>query len=588
MVTHQHLIPIPGSQRPAVSGARVLRKADPVQRIQVSIYARRNPNRHARALPSLDELNAALPGNRRYFTDAEFNEAYGADPADLKKIEAWARASNLKVIEASVPKRRVLVEGTIEDISKAFGVQLNEYEHPRTGRFRGREGELFVPAEVHDLIEGVFGLDTRQVGRSRRRRCGAAPIRWDSLKPAHTPLTRANVSNPWPGTFFPPEVATLYDYPPELDGSNENVAIFAFNGGSIGDPRGGYNLKSLKTYFEQVLGGRTPSITDVVVHGPGNDPGPDTQQSSNQGDATGEVMLDMCTVGALAPGAKLFMYFTVFTSQGWVDALHEAITDNNGISIISISYGNPEDDPNGAWSKMGVKVVNSALEAAAAKGITICCASGDDGSTDQASDGRAHVDFPASSPNVLGVGGTRLKSSGGSKPAIADESVWNDLLQGEGAGGGGISAVFTRPAYQNGAGVPPSANPPHLIGRGVPDVSAVADPQTGVVIMHVDGHHLEPIGGTSAAAPLWAALIARLNQGLKARCGFLNTILYTKLANGVLNDITEGNNGAYSASPGWDACTGVGTPDGRRLLQALTGKTARSARGPATVKKVAR
>jgi kumamolisin len=582
------MIPIPGSQRPAVSGARLLRKSDPNQRIQVSIYARRNPNRHARAFPSIDELNAALPGNRHYFTDAEFNEAFGADPADLKKIEAWAKAGNLKVLEASVPKRRVLVEGTIDDISKAFGVQLNDYEHAKTGHYRGREGELFVPPEVHDLIEGVFGLDTRQVGRSRRRRSGAAPVRWDSLKPAHAPLTRANVSNPWPGTFFPPEVAELYDYPAELDGSNESVAIFAFNGASFGDPRGGYNLKSLKTYFEQVLGGRTPSITDVVVHGPGNDPGPDTRQSSQQGDATGEVMLDMCTVGAVAPGAKICMYFTTFTSQGWVDALHEAITDNNKISIISISYGNPEDDPHGAWTKMGVRVVNSALAAAAAKGITICCASGDDGSTDQAADARAHVDFPASSPNVLGVGGTRLESSGGSKPSIASESVWNDQLQGEGAGGGGISAVFTRPAYQNGAGVPPNANPPHRIGRGVPDVAAVADPQTGVVIMHVDGHHLEPIGGTSASAPLWAGLIARLNQGLKARCGFLNTVLYTKLAGGVLNDITDGNNGAYNAGDGWDACTGLGTPDGRRLLQALTGKTPRATRGPATVKKVAK
>jgi len=274
-------------------------------------------------------------------------------------------------------------------------------------------------------------------------------------------------------------------------------------------------------------------------------------------------------VGSVAPGANIFMYFTEFTSQGWVDALHKAITDDNAISVISISYGNPEDDPQGAWSKMGVRIVNQAFQAAAAKGITICCASGDDGSSDQVAQG-AHVDFPASSPFVLGVGGTRLVAASGTPATIAKESVWNELLQEEGAGGGGISSVFTKPAYQNAVKVPTSANPPHRIGRGVPDVAAVADPETGVVVMHVDGTQLEVIGGTSAAAPLWAALIARLNQGLGARCGYLNPVLYAKCASGVLRDITIGNNGAYSAAPGWDPCTGLGTPDGQRLLHALS------------------
>jgi kumamolisin len=366
----------------------------------------------------------------------------------------------------------------------------------------------------------------------------------------------------------------LYSYPANLDGSKQNVAIFAFNGAPSPDPRGGYSLAALNTYFEQVLGGKTPTITDVVVQGPGNDPGPDSEVSDEQGDSTGEVMLDMCVVGSVAPGAHIFMYFTEFTSQGWLDALHEAITGENSISVISISYGNPEDDPQGAWSKMGVRVVNQAFQAALAKGITICCASGDDGSSDGVGDGAsnaAHVDFPASSPFVLGVGGTKLVATSGAPPTIAEETVWNELMQDEGAGGGGVSSVFTKPSYQNCARIPPSANPPHRIGRGVPDVSAVADPVTGVIVMHVDGQELEPIGGTSASTPLWAALVARLNQGLGAKCGFLNPLLYTKCATGVLRDITSGNNGAYSAEAGWDACTGLGSPDGQRLLHALSG-----------------
>jgi len=107
-------------------------------------------------------------------------------------------------------------------------------------------------------------------------------------------------------------------------------------------------------------------------------------------------------------------------------------------------------------------------------------------------------------------------------------------------------------------------------GRGVPDVAADADPYSGVVVMHINGKQLEPIGGTSAATPLWASLIARLNQGLNARCGFINPTLYTKCEHGVLNDITTGNNGAYAAGPGWDACTGLGTPQGQNLLKALS------------------
>jgi kumamolisin len=560
---------IPGSRRPSIPEAKLLGKSDPAQRIKLSIYARQNPNPPEATVHSLDVLSTDLPRSRKYPTSAQFNSVYGADPADLEKIVAWAKANKLEVVESSVPKRRVQVVGAIQDIERAFSLQLNEYEHPTDGRYRGREGDIHVPAELLGIVEGVFGLDTRRVGRSRRRRSKLRSVRLDKLQP--------NSSNPFPGAFFPPLVAQLYNYPsnlngsnPILDGSNQNIAIFAFNGTPDPDPRGGYSLAALQTYFGKVLNGQTPNITDVVVQGPGNDPGPDTPASEKQGDSTGEVMLDMCVVGSVAPGAHIFMYFTEFTSQGWVDALNEAIAGNNDISVISISYGNPEDDPRGAWTKMGVRVVNQAFQAAAAKGITICCSSGDDGSGDGESKG-AHVDFPASSPFVLGVGGTKLVAANGAPPTIASETVWNEITQDEGATGGGISAVFTKPSYQNGVDVPASANSSHQIGRGVPDVSAVGDPETGVVVMHIDGTHLEQIGGTSASTPLWASLIARLNQGLGANCGFLNPVLYTKCANGVLRDITVGNNGAYSAGPGWDACTGLGSPDGQRLLHTLSG-----------------
>jgi kumamolisin len=560
-----HAFAIPGSRRPSIPQAKILGRSNPAERITVSIYARQNPHPPDATVRSLDALRTGLPAQRRYLTTEEFNAVYGADPADLQKIAAWAKANQLDVVENSAPTRRIQVQGSIQNIERAFSVELNEYQHPQDGQYRGREGEIHVPAELFGIIDGVFGLDTRRVGRPRRRRVTTRRVSLDSLDTAS--------ANPFPGSFFPPQVAQLYSYPANLDGRQQNIAIFAFNGAPSPDPRGGYSLPALTTYFEQVLGGKTPALTDVVVQGPGNDPGPDSEVSEQQGDSTGEVMLDMCVAGSVAPGAHLFVYFTEFTSQGWLDALHRAITDDHAISVISISYGNPEDDPQGAWSKMGVRVVNQAFQAAMAKGITICCASGDDGSSDGVSSG-AHVDFPASSPFVLGVGGTTLVAAGGAPPAIAQETVWNEIMQDEGAGGGGISSVFTKPSYQNCAKIPPSANPPHRIGRGVPDVAAVADPNTGVVVIHVDGRQLEPIGGTSASTPLWAALVARLNQGLGAKCGFLNPLLYTKRATGVLRDITAGNNGAYSAEPGWDACTGLGSPDGQRLLHALSGGAA--------------
>ncbi|MBB5402655.1 S53 family peptidase [Paraburkholderia youngii] len=560
-------IAIRGSNRVAVPGATKLRGPDPSATIRLSIFARRNPHPSPQVLEKAKALDTQAVATRTYLSNDEFNEVYGASADDLAAIEKFAEIAGLRVIDASIPKRRVLVEGTIASIEKAFGVQLGEFEHPELGRFRGREGQVYVPDDMYSVIAAVEGMDTRPVGRPRR-----ACTHFGANRPAVDAATA--LTNEWPGTFFPRQIAALYDFPVECTGQGQNIAVFAFNGqDSIDpntDPRGGYSEAALERYFTKALGGQMPSITPVVVQGPGNAPGPDSPQSSRRGDSTGEVMLDLCVVGALVPDAKIFVYFTEFSSQGWTEAISQAITDENQISVISISYGNPESDPSGRWTDASVKVVNDALQAARSKGITVCVASGDDGSRDDASSG-AQADFPASSPWVLAVGGTTLKATAGPMPRIASEVVWNDYdrVPAAGAGGGGISGIFGLPPYQEGIGVPVSVNPPHNIGRGVPDVAAVADPYTGVVVMHVSGQHLEPIGGTSASAPLWASLIVRINQALGTRVGFLNPTLYASCASGVLNDITVGNNGAYAAGVGWDACTGLGTPSGNKLLHAL-------------------
>ena len=216
----------------------------------------------------------------------------------------------------------------------------------------------------------------------------------------------------------------------------------------------------------------------------------------------------------IAPKAKIAVYFAPNTDKGFLDAITMAIHDKtNKPSVISISWGGPED----TWTTQSLSSYDQAFQAAAALGVTIFCAAGDAGSGDGETDGKAHVDFPASSPNVAGCGGTKLIAAGN---AISSEQVWNEGTSS--ATGGGVSDFFPRPAYQSAAGVPPSANKNHTKGRGVPDLAGDADPATGYVV-RVDGQELV-FGGTSAVAPLWAGLTALLNQKLGQRVGFLNAL----------------------------------------------------------------
>jgi len=205
---------------------------------------------------------------------------------------------------------------------------------------------------------------------------------------------------------------------------------------------------------------------------------------------------------------------------------------------------------------------DEACQSAAALGITITVASGDNGSSDGVSGN--NVDFPASSPHVLGCGGTELTAANG---VIRKEVVWNDQPQGR-ASGGGVSSVFALPPWQMNANVP--AAPTSGGGRGVPDVAGDAAPDTGYNVLF-DGQS-GVVGGTSAVAPLWAGLIALLNQQRGSNIGFANLALYQNAENG-FNDITQGNNGSYSAGPGWDCCTGLGSPNGNQLSQIFAANT---------------
>jgi kumamolisin len=295
----------------------------------------------------------------------------------------------------------------------------------------------------------------------------------------------------------------------------------------------------------------------VGVDGAGNQP------VGDPGSADGEVVLDIEVAGGIAPKSSLVVYFAPNTDAGFLDAISTAAHADPTPTAITISWGQSEDD----WTGQARSAMDSAFADAAALGVTVTAASGDHGSSDGAGSG-VHCDFPASSPHALGCGGTTLDADT-STGTISSETVWNGG-PGGGATGGGVSDVFDVPSWQANAGVPAPAGGGGT-GRGVPDVSADADPSTGYQV-YVDGQSLV-FGGTSAAAPLWAALVARLAQALGRSLGMPQPALYAGVRAGepapAFRDITSGDNGAYSAGPGWDACTGLGSPDGTALLDLL-------------------
>jgi subtilase family serine protease len=349
--------------------------------------------------------------------------------------------------------------------------------------------------------------------------------------------------------FAVPEIAALYHFPSTQDGGGRTIALIELGGG--------YRDADLDTYFAK-LHLRRPKVTTVSVDRGRNQP------TGNPNSADGQVMLDIEVTGAISPAANIVVYFAPNTNAGFTDAIAAAVHDEtNKPSVISISWGGPES----TWTQPARTALDQVLREATMQGITVVAAAGDNGVTDGVQDGRAHVDFPSSSPWALSVGGTSLVADGNT---IASETAWNSGSNG-GATGGGVSDVFAQPDWQANAGIPVRKD--GSLGRGVPDVAAVADPETGYTVF-IDGNWTV-VGGTAAAAPLWAGLVALLSQGVGHKLGHLNPRLYSEIGPAqILRRITEGNNGTatlagFSSGPGWNAVAGWGTPDGQKLLDWL-------------------
>lgn len=515
--------PLRGSERAPLADARCVGPADPAQELEAIIIVRRHANNDLRNI--VDKL--AIGDHRAaHLSRAEFAKKFGAARQDIAKVIDFANQYGLRILREDIAGSSVTVAGTVAQFNVAFDVDLQSYEH-RLGNYRGRIGPLHIPEYLKDIVTAVVGLDNRPQARSHFR-----------LHPPFRVAPRTAHS-----AFSPIQVASLYNFPDNA-GKGQCIGLIELGGG--------YIESDLQAYFSK-LNVASPTVTAVSVNGATN------QATGNPNGPDGEVTLDIEIAGAIAPEAHIAVYFSTNSDAGFISALSQAVHDSiNKPSVISISWGGPEP----MWTPQSMQAFNDALQAAAAMGVTVCAASGDNGASDGIADGANHVDFPASSPYVLACGGTSLHASG---HAIQSEVVWNDGTQG-GAGGGGVSTIFELPAWQKKLSLnTQDGRSAALRKRGVPDVAGNADPLTGYRVL-IDGSD-EVVGGTSAVAPLWAALIARINTDKASTVGFINAKLYRQPT--ALNDITQGNNGSFAASPGWDACTGLGSPNGQKLAQML-------------------
>lgn len=542
-----------GSERRVRKGATRVGPSDPAETVLVSLYVRRQPG--APPLPTLDSYTAKNLGQRVNLSRSEFAERYGASPADLQVVADFAKAASLTVVETDPARRLVQVSGSVAQVSKAFGVDLANYRSAQE-TYRGREGAIQLPDAVAGVVEGVFGLDNRRMAR----RMGGV-----GTTPAPVPVT-------------PPQLAQAYNFPSPAQGATgQAIALLEFSGPKAINPTCGFVQSDIDGYIKSLNGSTgTLKSTNVVVvtmmGSNGNVPG---------GENDLEVALDIEMVVSVAQNAKVIAYFAPMTEAGWVDAVSAIVHDTlNKPTILSISWGWPELEADALateawpfeWTQQAFTQMTQAFQSAAAIGMTVLVASGDHGTDCGQQDGMAHVLYPGSDPGVVSCGGTVVNSL---SPLVED--TWNNFNGANGSGGatgGGISYLSPVPSFQANANVPPSVNPDHHQGRGVPDVAGNASPSSGYVLL-LQGQSTAPVGGTSAVAPLYAALVALVNASLGTNVGYLNPTLYNLGTGSVFRDINDGVGNAvppapgYHSGSGWDACTGWGSINGAALLAAL-------------------
>lgn len=462
--------------------------------------------------------------------NADFEAMFAPTQADIAAVSQFAVANGLTVHRVYTNSATIKLTGCVRNFNQAFGITLQNIVMPDRVYMSYIRESISIPEELDGIILAVFGLDNTV-----------------ELERATSPSVGSTV-------MTPTQLASLYNFP-VTGGLGQCVGVIEFGGG--------YTTNNLTGTFAQA--GITPTPNVIGVPAGGNN-SPDNYSFSQ------EVMLDIYVVGGVIPQGTTAVYFGQNTQlTSFYNAISTAVFDTtNNPSVISISWGADEL----AWGAGLRTAIDSLFARAIVKGITVVVSTGDYGSRSYANSPNYTVQYPAVSPYVLACGGTVVTDSN-----LATEVVWN---QGNASSAGGLSRLYPVPAWQTGltAKQYPSGSVGGITGRAIPDVSGHAvgyQYYYGYSGASQYGIYQSNGVGTSAVAPLYAGLIARLNAVIQGRCGFVNSFFYTNPS--AFNDIVRGNNAApaavgYAATSGWDACTGLGSPNGVNILKATVSQPA--------------
>lgn len=519
-------------------------------------------------------LHVSMPGDplfRHYLTPQQFAERFGGNAADYAYLKSWAAANGLRVTHESTGRINLTVRGSVSRFQSLFNTVLNRYRSPDGREFYSAGIEPIVPNEIASKISGVIGLTESRM---------AAPMIRVAKRLGENPLSAAGLMRPDTaggtgpgGTYKAANLRTVYNIP-TFGSLNPKAVAAVFE-------QGGYDQSDVTKYLEY---NHLPQVTVKPVSVDGS---PTAAVDPN---IELEAVLDIDMIAGINPAISgVLVYIDSSTWDPFATALLDAITqvgDDNIANVFSISYGADE----GLQGKSALKAEHTALAQLAAEGITVTASSGDDGAYGGETYYPYNVADPASQPYVTGVGGTTLMTGPGE--AYIGETVWNELALGRGATGGGISAFWPIPDFQStipdGGTTWETGNGGSATYRNVPDISAVADPLTGVGIYSKMNGGWVQVGGTSVSSPIWASYISIVNAGLNyaglGNLGYFNPILYwvgtRSYGGGVPTDwlypVPQGSNGyPGGAGPGysnqWGYCntTGNGSLFGSYLASEL-------------------
>jgi kumamolisin len=538
-----------GTAQPVASGPTRLGPTDPAKAITITLsLVGQSPDGLAHTIGAIQDPSS--PDYQHYLTPDEYARRFGPSASVQARVEGALRAAGFAV--APHPDGSILISasGTVGQVESLFGVQLDNFRDAHGALYYAPRTGPHLPAPLSGAVLGVLGLDNRPLVHTASRRMGLQ-------------------GHPPPGTLGPPQLKGAYNIKPltdaGLDGSGQTMAfaeIDDFKQADIDAYDNFYNITA-------------PQVQVVKVHG-GADHAKDVSETT----------LDIEVVHAIAPKTTLIAYEGPADFGGLTDTFNKIVTDNKA-KVVSISLGGCEPAIAQA-PDLGAAYLNTLthiFQQASAQGMTVLVASGDNGAytcrRDDPNDSGPSISLPADNPYVTAVGGTALFVN--SDNSYGYEAGWEGPLEGSG-GGGGVSVGYPIPSWQSGPGV---SNRYSNGMRQIPDVAANADPLTGYRIYDSTtscsatatglNSCWSAVGGTSAAAPLWAALVVLANQQAvssgKKTMGFINPALY-KMGQGTLgtspfHDITIGGNLYYQASSDWDYSTGWGTPDAAALVKAL-------------------